>query len=479
MAVTLRITDDTPISTTGRVIYTFDFFADSAVLPLVNVGVTGFTTDSVLISGGTKGVFTVVNSSQYTLEVFPNIEGNSPILVTVPAAITIRSVINPADVLVSGVTSSQAVNLRSTDVLKVQGDYRIITTQAGSITLDTAAGAGTTVGTVVITGDLIVNGATQFGISPNIVEDTNITDRQITLNFNEPGAGGGVRAGVSGDGYSGIKIARGFGVNRNDNQSAAYIEWNENAIWNGSGVVGQVRGIFEFRVGRNNPSYSAIKVNAIRIDPDSAPTNTAGAGQGPRLNLFGSDNPTAVLSVKGTNGYEGRVVDDDDIPNKRYVDDILLSASDTVENLVVGQSYVKIVDSLTDGFPSQIIGVLNGDPTEVKTSVALTGTVVMRITENIAQFPGIQLVNNEIMPTSVNTNLRLSASGSGQLVVAAPFLFENSIPPSPGLGQTGLYVANVGGGGTGVYFVSSSTLGVVTNDEFVSRKRALIFGLIF
>jgi hypothetical protein len=157
----------------------------------------------------------------------------------------------------------------------------------------------------------------------------------------------------------------------------------------------------------------------------------------------------------------------------------LLTASDTVENLVVGQSYVKIVDSLTDGFPSQIIGVLNGDPTEVKTSVALTGTVVMRITENIAQFPGIQLVNNEIMPTSVNTNLRLSASGSGQLVVAAPFLFENSIPPSPGLGQTGLYVANVGGGGTGVYFVSSSTLGVVTNDEFVSRKRALIFGLIF
>jgi hypothetical protein len=366
-----------------------------------------------------------------------------------------------------------------TDVLRVQGDYQIVTATAGRITLDTASGAGSTTGTVVITGDLIVNGATQFGVSPNVVEDTNITDRVITLNFNDPGKNGGTQAGVSGDGYSGIKIARGFGTNLNNNQSAAYIEWNENAVWNGTGVVGPVTGLFEFRVGKANPSYSAIKVNAIRIDPDSAPTNTTGAGQGPRLNIFGQDNPTAVISVKGTNNYAARVTDDDDIPNKKYVDDILLGSTDTVENLVVGQSYVKIIDQSQDGFPSQLLGVLNGDPNQSKTSVALTGTVVMRITEDIAQFPGVQFINNQIMPTAADTDLRLAADGTGQLVVAAPFLFENTIPPSPGLGQTGLFVSNVGGGGTGVYFVSSSTLGVVTTDEFVSRKRALIFALIF
>ena len=304
-----------------------------------------------------------------------------------------------------------------TDVLRLQGDYTIITAPAGLITLDTASGAGTTTGTVVITGDLIVNGATQFGVSPNVVENTNITDRVITLNFNEPGTGGGAQAGVSGDGYSGIKIARGFGDSLNGNQAAAYIEWNENAVWNGSGVVGQVPGIFEFRVGKANPSYSAIKINAIRIDPDSAPTNTTGAGQGPRLNIFGQDNPTAVMSVKGTNNYAGRVTDDDDIPNKKYVDDILLGTTDTVENLVVGNSYVRIIDQFQDGFSSQILGVLNGDPDQPKTSVALTGTVVMRITEDIAQFPGIQFVSNEIMPTSADTDLRLSANGIGQIVI--------------------------------------------------------------
>jgi uncharacterized protein YigE (DUF2233 family) len=42
-----------------------------------------------------------------------------------------------------------------------------------------------------------------------------------------------------------------------------------------------------------------------------------------------------------------------------------------------------------------------------------------------------------------------------------------------------LYVAEPGGGGTGVYFVNSSTLGVVTSDEFTSRKKALIYALIF
>jgi hypothetical protein len=368
----------------------------------------------------------------------------------------------------------------TTDVLRVQGDYRIITAQAGTITLDTSidAGSGVTTGTVVITGDLLVRGTTQFGTTTS-VEDTNITDRVITLNFGETGGNIQNRGNVTGDGYSGIKIARGNVAIPNRNDYAAFIEWNDNATWQGTGAVSQVEGLFEFRVGRTNPSYSAVKINAIRIDPVSASTAGTGAGQGPRLNIFGSDNPTAVISVAGTNNYAARVTDPDDIPNKAYVDDLLIGGPDTVENLVVGKSYVKIIDSFTDAVPSAIIGVLNGDPSESKTSSVLTGTTVMRITESIAQFAGIQFVDNEILPTTPDTNLRLTTDGTGQIVLAAPLLFEDSTVPRPDIGQTGIYVANPGGGGTGVYFVSSSTLGIITSDEFVSRKKALIYSLIF
>jgi hypothetical protein len=156
-----------------------------------------------------------------------------------------------------------------------------------------------------------------------------------------------------------------------------------------------------------------------------------------------------------------------------------LENADDVENLVVGKSYVRIIDSFTDAVPSAIIGVLDGNPAQPKTDSVLTGTTVMRLTESVAQFTGIQFVDNEILPTRPDTDLRLSADGGGQIVLAAPLLFEDSTVPRPDIGQTGIYVANPGGGGTGVYFVSSSTLGIITSDEFVSRKKALIYSLIF
>jgi hypothetical protein len=467
----LIISDDTPGTASGPVTFIFQF----------SEGVTGFDANKVAVVGGFKGTFTTIDPSLYTLVVTADTVDNSPISVTVPPSAEITSIASPTDTLTTSTSRTQLLNLTSTDVLRVQGDYKIITAQAGTITLDTSidAGSGVTTGTVIITGDLLVRGATQFGVSTTVVEDTNVTDRVVTLNFGETGGAIQNRGNITGDGYSGIKIARGNVAIPNRNDYAAFIEWNDNATWQGTGAVSNVEGLFEFRVGKTNPSYSAIKINAIRIDPASAPTAGAGAGQGPRLNIFGSDNPTAVISVAGTNNYAARVTDPDDIPNKAYVDDLLIGGPDTVENLVVGKSYVKIIDSFTNAVPSAIIGVLNGDPSESKTSSVLTGTTVMRITESVAQFTGIQFVDNEILPTRQDTDLRLAADGTGQIVLAAPLLFEDSTVPRPSQGQTGIYVANPGGGGTGVYFVNSSTLGVVTSDEFVSRKKALIYSLIF
>ncbi|ATE60095.1 hypothetical protein CCZ27_09160 [Thauera sinica] len=77
-APTLTITDDTAGTATGNVTYTFTFSED----------VTGFDASDVTVTNGTKGTFTTVNASQYTLVVIPtaNTEGN--IGVTVGTGLT-------------------------------------------------------------------------------------------------------------------------------------------------------------------------------------------------------------------------------------------------------------------------------------------------------------------------------------------------------------------------------------------------------
>ena len=364
----------------------------------------------------------------------------------------------------------------TTDVLKLQGDYQIHAATGGSIVLDVLNnGTTATSGYVVINGNLDVRGTTTYIESVN----SNVKDNIITLNSGEPTTafnGGMTAAG----GTSGLKISRGRLGLDNDNL-AAFLEWNENAVWNGTGRVGEVTGLFEFRTGKTseNPKFSAIKVNAIRIDPYSASTIGAGTGA-PRLNIFGKENPTAVMSVAGTSGYADRVIDDDDIPNKRYVDNRVMTTGNGASYIATGTTYVKMIDNALTAAPtSEIIGVVHGNVADNPANIT-TGTVVMRLSDISAQFSGIQFVQNTILPTNVNKDLILSTnSSSTQVVFASSVVFAAVNTPIPASGQIGFYSKTPGGGGTGIYYVSSSTTGVVANDEMVSRKKALVYSLIF
>jgi hypothetical protein len=369
----------------------------------------------------------------------------------------------------------------TTDVLRLPGDYKIITattasgdSTGGIITLDVSPQSGGTKGTVIINGNLTVIG-TQTNL---ITTDSAIEDRTITLNAGEPWktSPGGI-TGSNGNQTSGLKISR--GVNGLDNdQYAAFFEWNDAAHWQGTGAISNVQGLWEFRIGRTgNPRYSGIKINAIRIDENSASTNGTGVGQGARLSVFGSDNPTAVISVSGTNNYESRVTDDDDIPNKKYVDNLLLTANYVTSKIQVGNSYVTLQDQYNDGVVSEVVAVLDGDPTQ-RLNIN-TGTVVMRLTAATAQFQGVQFSGNTIDSVGANQDLKLTANGTGQIRIQRPLIFTIGDAPTPAAGETGLYVAAPGGGGTGVYFKSKDLVGVVKGDEFMSRKKALVYSIIF
>jgi hypothetical protein len=358
----------------------------------------------------------------------------------------------------------------TTDVSRIQGTYKIQNSNGSDILVVDTTGTSypvpsATNSKVVITGDLIVVGTQTQSSSTNVT----ITDPTILLNQGDtfyPKPGGGYLAGIQ--------------ISRSDNDSpdtSAFIQWNESAVWHGTGILSAVTGTFEFRVGlptSPNPHYGAIKVNKILIDEATASTINGN----PRLNILGSDNPDTVISVSGNVGYTNNIDDDFDIPNVAWVNRQIIQSASNAVGVVDGNSYITIIDHSIDNKPSAIIGVLDGHPTD-KSLPLSTGTLVLNVSAASAQIGSIEITQGRIQPVGNNYNLTLASTGTGQIVLASPLLFQTTNVPVPGLGQTGLYGKDPSGGGTGVYFVNKTSGGATTADEFVSRKKALIFSFIF
>ena len=78
-APTVTVSDDRAATTNGAITYTFTF----------SEAVTGFTADGVTVANGTKGTFTAVSPTQYTLVVTPepNLEGTVTVNVAAGAAV--------------------------------------------------------------------------------------------------------------------------------------------------------------------------------------------------------------------------------------------------------------------------------------------------------------------------------------------------------------------------------------------------------
>lgn len=339
----------------------------------------------------------------------------------------------------------------TTNVVRVPGDYRIETTNEGRITLDT----GVNTGTVVITGSLDVRGTT------TVVQATNASIKDNTLLINAGETNSYVTLGTSG-----LIIDRGNG----SGPKAATFLYNDAAgvdgfTWHTTDI--SQRGIFEFKVEGN---VSAIRVNAIRIDENTSPR----VGGYPRLNIFGSDNPATVMSVAGTLNYEDRVIDDDDIPNKAYVDIAVRSAQTTanVQKIVQQQTSIGAYDSSQGGYQGSNIS-------EVVVEF-VTGVPSIRMTTQSINFGNsIILTDGTITRADVlhtDSDLNLEPKNNGTINVRKALrLTDQAVPPAANTNTTALYTTGVvGPGGTGVYYVNKSTSG-----EFISKKRAIIYGLIF
>jgi hypothetical protein len=378
----------------------------------------------------------------------------------------------------------------TTEVLNVTGAYLlrarggVITLQPQIPTLNTATGLTTYAqGTVVINGNLDVKGQTTTIESQNAT----IKDNIIVLNSGE------LNNFVS-LGKSGLKIARGPQGQDSDSQ-AAFLQYND-AVDN-SGYTWHLpdgnnrHGIWEFKGEQN--LISAIRVNAIRIDPSSA---YSGSNNHPRLSVFGNDNANAIISVAGTVGYATNIgyvnPDPDDIPNVQWVQNWTQIAQQTPQNIRRLQQLNSSVLLTDNGIDAPDVKINLGGP-NIRFTFKADGE--LRMDGLNSSLSIIDSAIQAVATTSTSQALFLGASGDAPIWNLNYQVLDNStygnaywtaVKSALPSGATALYSSAtnvVTGGGTNLFFVNKNNQtngsGEIIPEELVSRRRALVYAIVF
>jgi len=332
--------------------------------------------------------------------------------------------------------------------IQINGDYNIKTAEGGKIKFDTGPG----IGEVRITGDLVVEGDTLTVSAENLQVQDNI----ITLNFGETGAG------VT-EGASGLEVDRGT-------LDDAYLLWQESDdTWN-------------FKVGDGYGS-SKVRLTQLLTNSDTVNPSTGRAGD---LTLIGTG--AGVVSVKGTLNYELNVVDEDDVPNKKYVDDAI--QTNPTFQILRGDTRVSAFDTgqpLNPGlFP---IGPYGVQPSQSQVSVVVDDLIVAEYFSNQVKFAGLQFFTEDptnpltgltpdaavIQTVNSGANLKLETNDTGRVEITYALQLDNhGLTPGAIPNTTIVYAGTVGGGTTGIFFNNPTK-----NDELVGKNRALLYSMIF
>jgi hypothetical protein len=338
-------------------------------------------------------------------------------------------------------------------VVQVNGDYTIKTNEGGTILLNT----GNNIGFVRVTGSLLVDGDTLTVSAENL----NVKDNIITLNFGETGAG------VSLD-YSGIQIDRGT----LSKASLLYDEAGDTWLLAEGGPAPLVP---------FNYTNSNLRLRKILTDSgtDTGDLTLIGFGVG-------------VVKVSGTTNYEQQVTDDDDIPNKRYVDDAIIANPSF--QIVRSDTRVIAFDPAGDELDFSVTGEIGpyvGNPSQSEIAVIVNDRLVALFTENQVEVRGLSIIWEDnkgtniggfpasdaitLQATNTNTNIKLETNGTGKVQITYAMQFDNAgIAPAAVTDTTVIYAGPVAAGTSGLYTVNDNY-----RDELVTKGRALLFSMIF
>jgi len=311
-----------------------------------------------------------------------------------------------------------------------QGNYSLAVQSGGTITLSTGFQQGTT----TITGNLVVQGDTTTVTSQNL----DIKDNILTLNSGETGAGITLTD-------SGLEMDRGTYVN-------ALFTFNEDITWSDPVTDTTKTGGFVFKDANN--ALIGIRTNNI---------NTGGG------DLYLINSGTGTVSVTGTTNYEAQVTDDDDLTNKKYVDDSITTAFSTVNISTIGagnvgtQTAIAISDVDITGSPSYI-------------NFNIDGNVNAKLFEDKFEFQEVRIVGSIIETTVSNQDLVISSPGTGVVQVDDTLHVRQavSVPTQPADGNK-LYMTTESYGQTGIFFVNAQG----TRDELISKNRSILYSMLF
>jgi hypothetical protein len=359
-------------------------------------------------------------------------------------------------------------------ILKItDGDYKVKTGYAGTITLDTGAQAGA----VVITGSLVVNG--DYTIVES--ETLTITDQKIELNVGE--AGPGVTSKPTDTSQeSGLLIHR--GANNTAASRDVLVVFKEvEPKFPSTAIAG--RGTLQFKYSNGDPV--AISTNSISV-PNNGNLGLINAGNGYvtvsgttnyELNAFNytawvtAGSPRAAYAVGAA---LITVADDDVIPNAKglvdYVDASLYYYRSPL--LSEGNTTVRTYDADAPflNSPSRIEFTVDGS---LRGKFIATGLNV----DNVNLF-GDTITNNALI--GENKNLILTATNN-TVEVNAILQLDNQTGDitAPATTATKLYTkASEGAGRSGIYFTNDTAYGAnaYNNDELVSKNRAVLLSIL-
>jgi hypothetical protein len=332
----------------------------------------------------------------------------------------------------------------SIDVIRYSGDLKIAVRNSGTITLDT----GVSVGKVVITGNLDVLG-TQTNITST---NTNILDNIVVLNAGETN-------NYVTLGQAGIAIDRG---NNASSTSSATLLYDDSISWRSKTTSTFTRGVWVFKsAGIRN----GIEVGAVRFGSSSTVELGLSAGGAVSVKTFG---------VAGT-AYAARIIDDDDIPNKWYVDNTPLRGTATTAlsalEIRQGNTWVEANDDSVTGNPSNVTTFIDG-----------VTTMIVRSNSVIAA--GVAIIGNTIRPLTNNTNLTLQTQGTGTVVVNNGIsIGVSSTAPLAEQGVVKVYTTSTpGAGSSGIMFTGIDNRNIPPTPirgELISARKALVFSIIF
>jgi hypothetical protein len=307
----------------------------------------------------------------------------------------------------------------------------------------------------------VVEGATVVIAATNL----DIEDNIIVLNKGETGAG------VTLD-YSGIEIDRGT-------LGEASLIWNENiAIPAGSSstnaggwqFVGGSGGVYSF-------SDSRLKLKEILTEPTTDFGDLLLIGQG-----------TGVVKVIGTDNYENQVTHDDDVPNKKYVDDTIQNnptfqvVSDNSRVTVSDKERLPNIGSQPGSlaYLTATTGFSTGGESAV--SVIVDAALNTQFYPNRTEMFSLEFTGSEITTKSgiTNQNINVRTQGTGKLQTNYAVQLD-SIAGTPAYvtDATVLYSATPSVGTTGVWYVNPSAEARLRSGELINKNKALVFSMIF